>query len=91
MLRILLALQQVAAPPTPAPPPIPRSPIARVAVIPAEAAVQVGDTLRVRAVAYDSAGKEMSNVRVRWFHSLGAFEGSVDSSGLVTAVPPGTP
>ena len=90
MLRILLALQQVAAPPTPAPPPIPRSPIARVAVIPAEAAVQVGDTLRVRAVAYDSAGKEMSNVRVRWFHSLGNFEGSVDSSGLVTGGSTGT-
>jgi hypothetical protein len=90
MLWLLIALQQAPAHAAPPAPPLPRSPIARVAVIPSEAAVQVGDTVRLRAVAYDSAGAELSSVRVRWFQSLGVFEGSVDSSGLVTGGSTGT-
>lgn len=83
MLALLLLIQQ-APPARPAAPPL-RSPIARVAVMPADAELRVGDTLRLRAVAYDSAGREITGARVRWFQSLGAFEGSVDSTGLVTA------
>ena len=88
MLWLLLALQQGA--PAPATPPAIKSPIARVTVIPAEVAVQVGDTVRLRAVAYDSAGREYDAARTRWFQSLGYFEGSVDSGGLVTGGATGT-
>ncbi len=83
MLLLLLALQQ-----QPAPPPRPglqRSPIARLVVEPADAALQPGDTLRLRAVAYDSAGKPLPGVTVRWFQGGGMFEGHVDEEGLVTA------
>ena len=83
----LLALAQQPAAPVPA---LAASPIARVVVQPAEAAVQVGDTVRLHAVAYDSAGKTMDAVRVRWFQSGGRFEGSIDSMGLVTGGSTGT-
>jgi plastocyanin len=87
MLSLLALAQQPAAPPVPA---VAASPIARVVVQPAEAAVQVGDTVRLHAVAYDSAGKTMDGVRVRWFQSGGRFEGSIDSTGLVTGGSTGT-
>src|SRR3989449_316142 len=77
-----------AAPPPPAPT-LPQ-PIARVAVRPAEFALKVGDTLRLAAVAYDSAGKVMADVVIRWFTSGGRFEGKVDSTGLVSAGATGT-
>src|SRR5207245_9064087 len=77
-----------AAPPPPAPT-LPQ-PIARVAVRPAEFALKVGDTLRLTAVAYDSAGKAMEGVVIRWFTSGGFFEGRVDSTGLVSAGATGT-
>jgi hypothetical protein len=74
----LMASQQPAAPTLP-------QPIARVDVKPAEFALQVGDTLRLRAVAYDSAGHAMPDAVFRWFTAGGRFEGSVDSTGLVSA------
>ena len=85
MLVLLLALQQA-----PSAPPLPRSPIARVEVTPAEVAVEVGDTLRLKAQAFDSAGRPLADVTVRWFHAGGSFEGSVDSAGLVTGGAVGT-
>ncbi len=85
MLVLLLALQQV-----PSPPPRPTSSIARVEVTPAEVAVEVGDTLRLKAAAFDSAGRPVTDVTVRWFHAGGNFEGSVDSGGLVTGGAVGT-
>ena len=87
LLSLLALAQQPAAPPIPAPA---ASPIARVVIQPAEAAVQVGDTVRLRAVAYDSSGRAMDGVRVRWFQSGGRFEGSIDSTGLVTGGSTGT-
>lgn len=87
LVSLLALAQQPAAPPVPA---LAASPIARVVVQPAEAAVQVGDTVRLRAVAYDSSGKVMDAVRVRWFQSGGRFEGSIDSTGLVTGGSTGT-
>jgi hypothetical protein len=66
------------------------SPIARVTVVPAEAAVEVGDTVRLRASAEDSAGHPLQDVTVRWFQSGGHFEGRVDSTGLVTGGSTGT-
>jgi hypothetical protein len=89
-LALLALLQQPAAPPTPAPPRPPTSPIARVVVQPAEAAVLVGDTVRLHPTAFDSAGREMSDVSVTWFSTGGFFEGAVDSTGLVTGGSTGT-
>lgn len=76
MLFFLAALLQQ----TPAP-----TPVASVVVRPADAAVTVGDTIRLVAEAFDSAGRSMGDVRVRWFQSGGHFEGTVDSTGLATA------
>ncbi len=90
---MLVLLSLVALAQQPAAPPVPmsvQSPIARVAVEPVEAAVQVGDTVRLRAVAYDSAGKKLDAVRVRWFQTGGRFEGSIDTTGLVTGGSTGT-
>lgn len=75
LLALAVLLQQ-----TPAP-----VPVASVTVRPAEAAITVGDTLRLTAQAFDSAGHELSDVRIRWFQSGGHFEGTVDSTGLATA------
>ena len=61
----------------------PASPVARITVTPSEAAVVVGDTVRLRAQAFDSAGKPVTGATVRFFG--GGFEGSVnDTTGLVT-------
>lgn len=85
VLTLLAALQQQPAQ-TGAPP----SPIAKVAIQPAEVAVQVGDTVRLGVTATDSAGRPVKDVVVRWFQSGGHFEGKVDSSGLVTGGSTGT-
>ena len=76
MLLFLAALLQQ----TPAP-----TPVASVVVRPADAAVTVGDTIRLVAQGFDSAGRPLGDVRVRWFQSGGHFEGTVDSTGLATA------
>ncbi|HEY0351889.1 MAG TPA: Ig-like domain-containing protein, partial [Gemmatimonadales bacterium] len=59
-------------------------------VEPAEVAVEVGDTVRLRVTAQDSAGRPVSDLNVRWFQSGGRFEGKVDSTGLVTGGSTGT-
>ena len=86
---LLVALQQPAAPPPP-PKPTLTSPIARVTVQPAEAAVMVGDTLRLSVAAFDSGGRAYSAYSTNWFVSGGFFEGDVDSTGLVTGGSTGT-
>lgn len=86
---LLTALQQPAAPPTPSAPKPVSSPLARVVMQPAEAAVLVGDTIRLQAVGYDSSGRVVSS-KVSWFAAGGFFEGSVDSTGLVTGGATGT-
>src|SRR5947207_1049876 len=84
----LLTWQQPGAPSAPAP--TLSQPIARVDVKPAEYALQVGDTVRLRATAYDSSGQAMPQAVIRWFASGGRFEGTVDSTGLVSAGATGT-
>lgn len=64
----------------------PPSPIADLVVTPSGAVLTPGDTVRLHAEARDSAGRAMPNVRVRFYLR---FEGSVDSTGLVTAASPG--
>src|SRR5881398_1128193 len=87
LVYALLAWQQPTPPP--AAPSVPQ-PIARVDVKPADYALQVGDTVRLHAVAYDSNGRVMPEAVIRWFASGGRFEGSVDSTGLVSAGSTGT-
>jgi hypothetical protein len=58
-------------------------------VSPANATVVVGDTLRLAAEARDAAGRPVPGVRIIWLGNW-AFEGSVDSTGLVRAGSPGT-
>jgi hypothetical protein len=84
---LLTALQQQSVP---APAPASRSALAKVIIEPAEVAVQVGDTVRLRASATDSSGRPAKDVAVRWFQSGGFFEGRVDSTGLVTGGSTGT-
>ena len=86
MLSLTLAFlfQQPAAPPIPAPAQLP-SRIARVAVEPAEPTLMPGDTLRLTAVAYDSAGRPLTDARITYFAVGGRFEGTVTTDGLVTA------
>ncbi|MEP6591189.1 MAG: Ig-like domain-containing protein [Gemmatimonadota bacterium] len=55
----------------------------RLDVMPAEARVQVGQTLKLSAKAFDAAGRELPNARI--FYFSGANEGDVDSTGVVTA------
>jgi len=64
--------------------------IARVVIHPAEAAVQANDTIRLSVQAFDSAGTEVTGVRTIWGARGGMFEGSVDSTGLVTGGSAGT-
>ena len=84
-LLAIAVLQQQAVTPSQA-----GSPIATVTVRPSEAAIEVGDTIRLAATAADSAGRPLSNVAIRWFQSGGHFEGRVDSTGLVTGGATGT-
>jgi len=85
LLSLLGALQQQ---PSTAPTAVPA--LARVTIEPAEVAVQVGDTVRLRATLVDSTGRRVKDVTVRWFQSGGRFEGKVDSTGLVTGGSTGT-
>jgi hypothetical protein len=85
LLWTLAALQQQPAVPTPGSPVL-----ASVKVEPAEVAVEVGDTVRLKATALDSAGRPVKDVMIRWFQSGGHFEGKIDSVGLVTGGSTGT-
>jgi hypothetical protein len=88
-LALFALLQQPAAPPVPPPVQLP-SRIARVEVTPAEVTLVSGDTLRLTAIAYDSAGKPIPDARIAFFAAGGMFEGTVGSDGLVTAGATGT-
>jgi hypothetical protein len=69
---------------------LPPAPVARVAIAPQPLEVVAGDTLRVRATAYDAAGKALTNARIRIVQAGAHFEGRVDTTGLVTAGATGT-
>lgn len=94
LVSLALALQQAQQPATPAAPPpaaVAPSPIAKVVVTPGNrVTVTAGDTLRLRAQALDSAGQPVPGAAVRFFSAGGRFEGSVDSTGLVTSGSTGT-
>lgn len=77
MLALLLLLQQ-----QPAAPAAPASPIASVRVEPAQANLEAGQTLQLVASALDAQGRPVPNATIKWFGSN--FQGSVDTSGVVT-------
>src|SRR5215204_2349134 len=85
LFAILAVLQQQSTPAQKSSPAL-----AKVTIDPAEVAVQVGDTVRLRASATDSSGRAVKDLAVRWFQSGGYFEGRVDSTGLVTGGSTGT-
>jgi hypothetical protein len=60
-------------------------PIARIAIEPANASIQAGDTLRLAAKALDASGRAVPGTTILWFQPGGHFEGTIDSTGLVTA------
>jgi hypothetical protein len=78
IVALLVAAMQAPAP----------SPVASIAITPANPVVAAGDTVRLRAEVLDSAGRAVASARVRWFG--GSFEGGVDSAGLVTGGSTGT-
>src|SRR5882672_9262423 len=88
-LTALLMMVQVQQPATPASPATP-SPVATLTSTPASATLAPGDTLRLVAVATDSAGKPVESARIRFNGAGGRFEGKVDSTGLVSAGSTGT-
>ncbi|SOD02107.1 Ig-like domain (group 2) [bacterium JGI 053] len=57
--------------------------VARVAVVPDSAVIDVGGTVRFTAVAYDSAGNVLTGRPVHWF-SYNTAIATVDGTGLVT-------
>jgi len=64
------------------------SPVSKIVVTPAALRVVAGDTLRLRAQAVDAQGQPVQGARIMF--QGGAFEGTVDSTGLVMAGAVGT-
>ena len=64
--------------------------ITRAVVEPGNPKISIGDTVRLRATAFDASGQPVPGVAVRWLQSGSRFEGSVDSTGLVTGGATGT-
>lgn len=60
----------------------PQAPVTQVEVTPARAEIPIGQTLRLSATARDASGRALPDVPIRW---MGHGEGSVDSTGLITA------
>jgi hypothetical protein len=58
------------------------SPVARVEISPANAEIQIGQTVKLSARGLDAQGREVPGIRINWFS--GGGEGDVDSTGLVT-------
>ncbi len=85
LLALLVVLQQQPSPASGG-----HATPAKVSIEPAEVAVEVGDTVRLRATAVDSSGRPVKDISIRWFQSGGYFEGRVDSTGLVTGGSTGT-
>ena len=90
MLELMLAALVVQQPQTPPPTTLPASPVADIVITPARGVVTPGDTIRFRAEARDSAGQPIANVRIMFRAAGGRFEGSVDTTGLVSAGATGT-
>jgi hypothetical protein len=69
---------------------LPPSPIARIVITPARRVVVVGDTMRLTAQAVDANGNPLPDASIQFLPAGAWFEGSVDSTGLVTSGATGT-
>ncbi|MEP6691730.1 MAG: Ig-like domain-containing protein [Gemmatimonadaceae bacterium] len=69
---------------------LPASPVARIAITPRPLQVIAGDTLRLRAEAFDSSGKKLDDIKMRFVAAGGRFEGAIDTTGLVHSGSTGT-
>ena len=81
-LALLLVLQQPAQG-------LPPSPVARIAIMPVEPTVVAGDSLQLRAEAFDAQGRPVPGVRFMWFPGHSPFEMAIDTTGLLRAGYPG--
>ena len=88
LLTLAALLQQPAAPPVPARAQLP-SRIARVTVEPIEPTLLPGDTLRLVAVAYDSAGRPLPDARITYFAAGGDSKGQSPPTGWSRPAPRG--
>ena len=82
MLSAIAVLALLQGPLQPQQPP---SPIARIAISPAQRTVVAGDTLRLRAEPLDQAGNRVPNALVRFMAAGGSFEGDVTPDGLIVS------
>ncbi|MCC6316938.1 MAG: Ig-like domain-containing protein [Gemmatimonadaceae bacterium] len=57
----------------------------RIVITPATPRMVAKDTMRLTARLIDASGAVVPNARLRFFAAAGNFEGSVDSTGLVTS------
>jgi hypothetical protein len=76
-MRLALVLALLQQPATPA-----GFPITQIEIIPATAAVEVGQKIQLAARALDAGGQPVAGAVVHWF--VASTDGSVDSTGLVT-------
>jgi len=91
MLDLLLAALVIQQPqPAAQATTLPPSPVTDIVLTPARGVLTPGDTVRFRAEPRDSAGRPIANVRIMFRAAGGRFEGSVDTTGLVTAGATGT-
>jgi hypothetical protein len=68
----------------------PPSPVARVIVSPPDLTVIAGDTMQIRAEAYDRNGNVIPDARFEFQGLAARFEGRISRDGLVTAGATGT-
>jgi hypothetical protein len=66
------------------------SPVARVVIQPSTRTITAGDTVRLRAQPLDASGNPVPNASVRFNRAGGFFEGTVDTTGLVSSGSTGT-
>ena len=64
--------------------------VAKVVVSPSPARVVAGETLQLKAQAVDANGKPVDGIRIRFQQAAAQFEGTIDSTGLVTGGAPST-
>ncbi len=82
LVPALVAAQQGAAPSAA---PATTSRISRIIVSPVQKVVNAGDTLRLTAEARDANNAVIPGVQFRWNRTGAFFEGTIDSTGLVTS------
>ncbi|MFI5310047.1 MAG: Ig-like domain-containing protein [Gemmatimonadales bacterium] len=64
--------------------------VARITVTPAAPKLVAGETLQLKAQAFDAAGKAVSGAAIRFQQAGANFEATVDENGLVSAGSPST-